>query len=168
MVKLKQKKMNQFKFTRTSALVQLLFVAILILVSGVGLAKTSESISEHFGISGVIFGATVLSLITALPEISGGLVFVKHKEYTPIISDIFGGNSFLPVLFLFANVIAGRSILTDAKGNDIYLTSLSIVLTLIFMAGMIVKVPKRVFGMGIDSWIMLFVYLLGILGLVFV
>lgn len=161
-------KMNKYKFTRKSALVQLIVVGIVILFFGVGLAKSSEGISEYFGISGVVFGATVLSLVTALPEISGGLIFVKHKEYTPIINDIFGGNSFLPVLFLLANVFAGRSILTDAQGTDIYMTGLSIILTLIFLAGMIIKVPKRTWGLGVDSWIMLIIYTLGIIGLVFI
>ncbi|QCX52573.1 hypothetical protein [Elizabethkingia sp. JS20170427COW] len=132
---------------------------------GVILANTSEGISQHFGIDGVIFGATILSLVTSLPEISGGLAFVKAKKHTPIISDIFGGNSFLPTLFLLANILAGRSIMVDAHKTDIYLVGLSIILTLLFIVGMLMQSPKRFRKLGLESWAMLIVYFLAIIGL---
>lgn len=156
------------KLTKKSALIQLIVIAVVILFFGVLLADTSEGIASHFNISGVVFGATILSLITATPEISGGLAFVKHKRYPPLISDIFGGNSFLPVLFFVANILAGRSILTDAHKTDIYLTSLSILLTVVFLLGMIIQSTKRKWGMGIDSWVALLIYIGGIIGLLLI
>lgn len=166
--KVEDTKIYNKPFTRKSALIELFVIAIIILFFGVTLAQTSENIADHFGISGVIFGATVLAFVTSLPEISGGLAFVKHKKYIPIIGDILGGNSFLPVLFFLANLLAGRSILTDAHKTDIYLTSLSIVMALIFVAGMVIKSNKRQFGLGIDSWIMLLSYIAGMIGLMFI
>lgn len=156
------------KLSKKSALIQLFVIGIIILFFGVLLANTSEDIANHYNISGVIFGATILSLVTATPEISGGLAFVKHRRYPPLISDIFGGNSFLPTLFFVANILAGRSILTDAKNTDLYLTSLSIVLTAVFLLGMIIQSPKRKWGMGIDSWVALVIYVGGIVGLLLI
>jgi cation:H+ antiporter len=156
------------KLTKKKAIMLLFVIAVIILFFGVLLAETSENIANHFNISGVIFGATILSLVTATPEISGGLAFVKHKRYPPLISDIFGGNSFLPILFFVANILAGRSILTDAHKTDIYLTSLSIVLTVVFLLGMIIQSPKRKWGMGIDSWVALIIYIGGIVGLLLI
>ncbi len=161
-------KVYNLEMGKTKAVFQLVFIAVVILIFGVVLADTSETIAAKFQISGVIFGATVLALVTSLPEISGGLAFVKSKEYEPIISDIFGGNAFLPVLFLIANVLAGHSILTEAKHTDIYLTGLSLVLVLVFLVGMIIKSPKKHFGLGIDSWAVLVLYILGIGGLMLV
>lgn len=166
--KIGDKQVHYKKLTRKSAILQLLLISAVILFFGVILTRSSDAIAGHFHISGVIFGATILSLVTSLPEISGGLAFVKNKKFTPIISDIFGGNSFLPVLFLLANLLAGRSILTDAHKTDIYLTSLSIVLTLIFVTGMIIKSPRRKWGLGVDSWIALLVYIAGIAGLLMI
>ena len=46
------------------------------------------------------------------------------------ISDIFGGNAFLPVLFLVATVLSGTAVLPQANSSDIYLTALAALLTL--------------------------------------
>ncbi|WP_035455103.1 sodium:calcium antiporter [Algoriphagus terrigena] len=150
------------------AILSLIGIGLLILVFGVLLTKASENIAAHFEIDGVVFGATILALVTSLPEISGGLAFVRERRYVPIISDIFGGNAFLPVLFLLANLISHESVLTEAHKSDIYLAALSIAMTLVFIIGMVIKSPRRFWGMGLDSWTALVIYILGIAGLVLV
>ena len=103
------------KTTRKKAIFSIITIAIVILFFGFILAETSEHIAHSMNISGVVFGATILSLITALPELSGGIAFIKSKSYNVLISDIFGGNSFLPLLFLLANILNKGSILPEAK-----------------------------------------------------
>ncbi len=160
--------MKKLKLSPKTSIGVLLVLAAAILVFGYLLALTSEQIAEHYHISGIVFGATVLSLITALPEISGGLEFVRTKNYNILISDIFGGNSFLPLLFLIASIINEGSLLPQAGKSDLFLTSLSIILTMVFTLGMIIKSPRRFWGMGIDSWVALVIYALSIFGLVYI
>jgi cation:H+ antiporter len=155
-------------WTKTKALIYLIFIAIGILVLGFVLADSSDHIANHFEVSGVIFGATVLALVTSLPEISGGLAFVKNRNYPPVISDIFGGNSFLPLLFLIASILSEHSILPSANHSDIFLTALSLVMTLVYVIGMVIKPERRYAGLGIDSWTALMVYVLGICALLWV
>jgi cation:H+ antiporter len=81
------------------------------------------------------------------------------------VSDIFGGNAFLPVLFLMASMIGGDAILPNLKPSDIYLTVLGIILTGIYMAGMVIHSKKQIFRMGIDSFIVIILYLIGLWGL---
>lgn len=166
--KTKEKRSAQESESGRKALLSLVGVAGLILVFGVILTKTSENIAAHFEIDGVVFGATVLALVTSLPEISGGLAFVRERRYVPVISDIFGGNAFLPVLFLLANLISHESVLTEAHKSDIYLAALSIAMTLVFIIGMVIKSPKRFCSLGLDSWVAIVIYVLGIAGLVLV
>lgn len=156
------------KYSKYTALIYLLLLAVSILVFGYILAETSEIIAAHYHVSGIIFGATILAVITALPEISGGLEFVRTKNYNILISDIFGGNSFLPILFLIASIINDGSLLPMAGKGDLFLTSLSSILTMIFTLGMVIKAPKRFWGMGLDSWVALLIYMLSIYGLQFV
>lgn len=156
------------KYSKKTALFWLVFISIIILVFGVLLEETSDTIATHFNINGVIFGATVLALVTSLPEISGGLAFVKKKTYQPIISDIFGGNAFLPVLFLVATLITNKAILPKAHNIDIYLALIAIIITAIYLVGMILKLPTRKKGLGVDSWVVLTIYILSIAGMIYV
>ncbi|HWL00177.1 MAG TPA: hypothetical protein VNQ55_09530 [Parapedobacter sp.] len=152
-------------FTRTSALIWLIVVSTIVLVFGVLLEATSSAIASHYQINGVIFGATVLALVTSLPEISGGLAFVRNKSYQPIISDIFGGNVFLPVLFIPATLITNDAVLPSAANVNIYLTGVGMLITLIFLSGMLIKSNKRYGGIGADSWIALSAYVIAMIGL---
>ncbi|WP_157962269.1 sodium:calcium antiporter [Winogradskyella aurantiaca] len=151
--------------TRKSSILWLISISAVVLVFGVLLEITSDTIANHYNINGIIFGATVLALVTSLPEVSGGLEFVKEKTYQPIISDIFGGNAFLPVLFLLATLITNDSILPKAHSIDIYLTTIAILITLIYMMGMLLKLPNRRKGIGIDSWLVMAIYVLSIIGM---
>ena len=85
--------------------------------------------------SGVLFGATVLAAATSLPELSTGLASMKLQDYQLAVSDIFGGNAFLPVLFLLASLLSGEAVLPHAQKTDIYLTGLGMFLTLICCRG---------------------------------
>jgi cation:H+ antiporter len=127
---------------------------------------TGEQLSIRWGMSGVLFGGTILALCTALPEISTGIASAKLRDYNMAVSDIFGGNAFLPVLFLMASLISGDAILPNLKPSDIYLTILGVMLTGIYMMGMVLHSKKQIFRMGIDSFIVLLVYLIGLLGLI--
>lgn len=139
--------------------------ALVTLVAGVALERSGSAMAEQTGLSGILFGATVLALATSLPEISTGLAAVKMGDYKLAVSDIFGGNAFLPVLFLLATVISGKSVLPAAQSTDIYLTALGILLTLVYLLGLAFRPSRKVLGMGIDSLLVLILYGVGTAGL---
>ncbi len=142
--------------------------ALVTLAAGVALERLSESISTRVGVSGVLFGATVLAAATALPEVSTGLQSVKLGDYQLAFSDIFGGNAFLPVLFLPATIISGSAVLPQAHDTDVYLTALAILLTVIYLWGLLFR-PQRQWGrLGPDSIVVVALYALGIVGLIVV
>jgi cation:H+ antiporter len=141
------------------------FCSVVTLAAGVGLEVIGEGIARQTGMTGVLFGATFLAAATALPEISTGLASMKLHDYEMAMSDIFGGNAFLPVLFLVATILSGKSVLSQAQRTDIYLTGLAILLTVIYIFGLIFRPRKQILRMGVDSFIVLLVYSLGLLGL---
>jgi cation:H+ antiporter len=136
------------------------------LLGGVVLERSGEVLAGRAGMSGVVFGATFLAAATALPEVSTGLSSLRLGDYQLAVSDIFGGNAFLPVLFLPAGVIAGRAVLPQAQATDIYLTGLGALLTAVYIVGLIFRPRRQLWVMGADSWAVVVLYVLGIAGLV--
>jgi cation:H+ antiporter len=139
--------------------------AMLTLVCGVVLEISGEAIARDMGMTGVLFGATILAAATALPEVSTGLAAVKLGDYRMAVSDVLGGNAFLPVLFLLGSILSGRAVLPLAQKTDIYLSALGILLTAVYMTGLICRPIRKIARMGIDSFAVLVLYLMGILGL---
>jgi Ca2+/Na+ antiporter len=138
--------------------------SVVTLVAGLVLEQSGERIATGLGISGVVFGATILAASTALPEISTGIASVRMGDYQLAVSDIFGGNAFLMTLFLLAGLIAGRAVLPETTAVDIYLTGLGILLTVVYAWGLVVRPVRRIGPIGIDSAIALALYVIGMIG----
>ena len=71
----------------------------------------------------------------------------------------------MPVLFLLANLLSGQAVLPEAKNTDIYLAGLGILLTVIYIYGLIFRPRRQILHMGIDSFLVIIVYAVGIVGL---
>jgi cation:H+ antiporter len=137
------------------------------LVSGVLLEQSGNALADDFGINGAIFGATVLAAITALPEISTGLAAVRMGQVGLAMGDIFGGNAIQVTLFLVADLLAGQAVLTTASVESIWLACLGIVVTAIYLNGLITRPERKVLGLGSDSLAVAVAYALGVVGLLF-
>ncbi len=153
------------KWSTTRVTFVFIIASLVTLLAGVVLEESGNAIAKDVGLSGVLFGATVLAATTSLPELSTGLASVKIGDYTLAFSDIFGGNAFLPTLFLLATVLSGQSALPQAKNSDIYLASLGILLTAVYIYGLIFRPRKQILNMGIDSFVVLILYIVGMVGL---
>lgn len=140
--------------------------AAVTLVGGVLLAHSGEALANRLGISGVVFGATVLAAATALPEISTGLAAMRLDDVQMAVADIFGGNAFLPVLFLVADAVSGDAVLPQAGRYDLYLAALGALLTTVYIVGFVFR-PRRQLGwFGPDSVAVIVLYAVGLVGLV--
>lgn len=136
--------------------------------AGVLLEVSGERAASTLGMSGMVFGATVLAAATSLPEISTGLESIRLKDYRMAVSDIFGGNAFLMMLLLLATLLSGKAVLPAASPADLYLTALAIVLTTIYLGGLVAPSRFQCLRMGLDSLLVVALYLLGVVGLFFV
>ena len=151
----------------STARVALLFGAACAVTLGAGvmLEISGNDLASRAHVNGVIFGATVLAVATALPEISSGIAAVRLGDHQLAVGDIFGGNAFQVCLFLLADLIALKPVLPQAGNLNAWLAVLGIALTVIYMIGVIVRAehPRR---LGPDSILAIVVFAIGILGLI--
>jgi cation:H+ antiporter len=153
---------------RSTGLVLGIFAAagVATLVAGVGLEVSGNALANQFHINGAVFGGTVLAAATALPELSTGLAAVHIEDFELAVSDIFGGNAFLPVLFFPATLLAGVSVLGKAHKTDAFLAVVGILLTAVYVAGLVVRPKRQFLRLGPDSLVVLILYAVGIAGMV--
>jgi cation:H+ antiporter len=139
--------------------------AVTTLAGGIALERAGSGIAGHLHMTGVLFGATILAAATALPELSTGLTSVRLGDFQLAVSDIFGGNAFLPVLFLLAVVLSGQAVLPAAHRTDLYLTGLGALLTAVYIWGLVTRPKRRILRMGVDSLSVIALYAIGLVGL---
>lgn len=121
------------------------------LFAGALAEESGSAAAAHVGLSGALFGATVLAAATALPELSTGITATRNGDYKLAFGDIFGGNAFLPVLFLLATVVSGKAVLPNAHPADLYLTGLGGLLTVVYMLGLLFRPAKEYARLGIEQ-----------------
>ena len=151
---------NRFKGTSTKVVLGVFGLASLVtLFAGVMLDQTGNELADDFGMNGVVFGATILAAVTALPEISSGIAAVRLGQVGLAMSDIYGGNAMQLTFFLLADLLAGSPVLPTASAQSLWLGATGALVTAIFAYGLLVRNEKKVIGLGRDSLLVLATYI---------
>ena len=158
-----------FYAQKSTGYVLLIFVvgAVATLIAGVLLEQSGTAIASRIGMSSGIFAATIMALISSLPEISSGLESIFIGDNQLAFSDIFGGNVFMPALFIVADLITQKPVLSYAGKTDILFAVVGIALTAVYIFAFFKKMLNRYFRLGFDSILVILVYAAGIVALVF-
>ncbi len=157
---------NRFERSGTrKVVVAFLLASGVTLVAGVVLEQSGNALANDWGINGVIFGATILAAVTALPEISTGIRAVRLGEVGLAMGDIFGGNQVQMTLFLMADLLAGKPVLQTVSASSSWLGGIGVVVTAVFAGGLVMRPPRKLVGVGPDSWLVVIFYLIGLAGL---
>jgi cation:H+ antiporter len=127
------------------------------------LEQTGNQLADDMGINGVVFGATILAAVTALPEISSGIAAVRLGQVGLAMSDIYGGNAMQLTFFLLADLLAGNPVLPTASAESLWLGAAGGVVTAMFAYGLLVRHDTKVAGLGRDSILVLCTYVAAVL-----
>ena len=130
-----------------------------ILVAGFTLAETGDSIATKTGVGASLVGLVLLGFATSLAEVSTVYAAVKLKRYSMAMGDIFGTNMFNVVLIFLADALfSGPPVLNAAGTFEAVATLLAILLTSIYMVGLLERRNQTFFRMGYGSLGVLVVY----------
>jgi len=123
------------------------------------LVTSAEAIAVQSGLGASFIGVTVLAAATSMPEISTTFAAVRLGAYTMAISNIFGSNLIMLALLLPADMLYREGTLLAAAGRPELLALIfGLMVTAIYVAGMLVRRKPKVLGMGLDSALVLAVY----------
>jgi cation:H+ antiporter len=151
---------HKFFIGKSNFHVIILFIiaAIITLISGFFLERTGNIIAIHFGIGSGIFAGTVIAFVTSLPEISTGLESIKIGDNQLAISDIMGGNAFMLTVFLLADLVAKKPVLTFASHADLVMGISAVVMMGIYAISFLTRPKKKYFRLGPDSILEIIIY----------
>ena len=137
--------------------------AVAVLVAGFFLAKTAEAIAAQTGLGTSFVGVVLLAVATSLPEVSTVLAAVRLKRYEMAVSDVLGTNLFnVTIIFAVDVLYDGPPVLAEVGSFAGFGALLAIVLTALYLAGMIERRDRTFMRMGLDSLAALVVYGAGI------
>jgi len=130
-----------------------------ILVSGAMTVAMSERIAEQTGLGTGLVGVTLLAAVTSLPELSTTIAAVRIGSYTMAISNIFGSNLLMLALVWPADIlyVKGPILAEFEPVLDLALVS-GLLVTMIYVTGLIVRNRRTVLGFGYDSLAVLAVF----------
>jgi cation:H+ antiporter len=135
-----------------------------VLVGGFFLTKSGEVLAAQTGLGTNFFGAVGLAAATSLPEVSTVTAAVRLGRYEMALSDIFGTNLFNVVILFVADLLyAGGPVLAEVGAFAGVGALLAIVLSALYLAGMLERRDRTVLRMGVDSIAAIGVYLGGLL-----
>ena len=138
-------------------------VAAAIFAAGWLLASTAETLAEGTGLGQSFFGAVFVAVATSLPEVSTVIAAMRLKRYVMAVSDILGTNLFDIALILLVDLAyVGPAVLGEMDRFSILAGVLGILVTAIYMVGLIERRDPAVAGVGFDSLAVAVVYLGGI------
>ncbi len=137
--------------------------AAVILVAGFLLARTGEALAERTGLGTSFFGVIVLAFATSTPEISTVLEAVRLRRYTMAISDVFGTNLFnVNIVFVVDLLHRDGPVLVEAGPFAATAALLALLLTAIYVIGMLERRDRAVLRMGYDTIAVVITYIAGV------
>jgi cation:H+ antiporter len=126
--------------------------ALLILAAGFLLSSSADAIATKTGFSAGIVGFVLVGLATSLPELSSIVGALRLRRYQMAIGDIFGTNIFnILLIFVADTVYNGEPVLSQAGRFEVIGAILAVLMTGIFIIGLLERKDRTLLRMGYDS-----------------
>ncbi len=157
------------RFERTSNRRLYLFAAFagaLLFVAGWVLANAGDALAEQTALGASFIGVALVASSTSLPELSTTLAAVRRGNHEMAVSNILGTNCLEVALFFPSDLFYRKGpILAAIDRSAMFAGTLAMVVTCVFVIGLLERRNRTVLGMGIDSLIVIIVYIVGLAGL---
>lgn len=128
-------------------------------VAGYVVARTGTNIAAETGLTATVVGAFLTAVVTSLPELVTSVAAVRRGALTLAVGGIIGGNAFDTIFLAFSDVAyRDGSIYHAIDGRQIFLISLTIMLTGLLLLGLIRREKRGIANIGFESFLILVLY----------
>lgn len=144
-------------------------MVLLIFGGGWLLAQTGDALAQQTNLGASFVGAALVAAATSLPELSTALTAARQGNHEMAVSNILGTNCLEVGLFFVADLFyRNGSVLGEMNRSAFVAATLGLLVTAIFLLGLLERGNRTVLGMGIDSLAVLITYIIGLGALYYV
>lgn len=153
--------------TRTLVALYIGLVGV-ILVAAYNLGLSSERIAARYNLSATFAGATLLGIVTSLPEITNGVSCARRREFDLAAGNIFGANAFVIVVLAICDFAWLRGSLFAHIGrldaiSGIVMAGIGIVMQTVVLFTLAARTTARIWRIGMASVVLAALYALSLL-----
>ncbi len=144
------------------------FYALFVGAAGWSLAQLAVPLGDKTGLSQGFVGGVFTAVTTSIPELVVAISAVRMGALSLAVGDIIGGNAF-DTLFIAASDLAYQSgsIYTAVSATEIFWLSNSLLMAGVLLLGLIYRERYGPVNMGLESLIILLLYVAGLVILAF-
>lgn len=150
----------------TSAILQFIFFAAVIVAAGSLLSRQADAIAEATGLGRLLIGSILLAAATSLPEVSVDIASIRQGTPNLAVGDLLG-SGLMNLLILAALDMTRYSpgtMLSKTAASHALNATVSVALTAIAAAALLVErrlAGGNFLGLGPGAWLILFTYAYG-------
>jgi cation:H+ antiporter len=136
--------------------------AVLIVAAGISITYACDEIAKITGLGSTFVGSLFLALATSLPEIVVSVSAIKLGAISMAGGNILGSNFFNVSILGFSDFFyhsGSNSLYTDASHVNLLTSTVFIIVTSIIVAGMVYRSEKRFLRFGLDSIVVIILYI---------
>ncbi len=142
--------------------INLIVSAILIVLAAMWLTHSADTIAEKTGLGRTFVGSILLAIVTSLPEMVVTISALKLGSFDLAVGNIFGSNMTNTFILVICDMVQpGAAILNAVAPTHIFTAILSVILVGVVVTGIYTRNKKTIFGLGWDSVIMIFFFIMG-------
>lgn len=133
-----------------------------IVMAASALGSAVHRLSDHYSLSATFAGATMLGIVTSLPEITNALACARQKEYDLAVGNVLGANAFVLVVLAGASLLVGNRIFTGAPFEDavsvMVMAGVAVIMQVIALGALAVESKHHLKRLSIASLILAALY----------
>ncbi|RXI97797.1 sodium:calcium antiporter [Anaerobacillus alkaliphilus] len=139
-----------------------ILAATITVIAAVKLSTYADVLSERTSLGGLLIGTIFLAGATSLPEVTTSLTAIGINNPDLAVGNVLGSNLFnLLIIASFDLYFRKKQIFKGASESNVYTVYLGMLLTFLVFVALTLKLPYTILGIGLDSLILLAVYVGG-------
>ena len=151
----------------TQLWLEFILMAIFIIISGSYLSSFGDIIADKSGLGQAFIGGILIAMATSLPELVTSISSALVGAPDIAVGNAFGSNTFNLVILAFADLIQGKGpLLLQVNYSHLLSGLVGVLLSSLVVFSLILShfmnFNLSVFGVGIDSIILLLTYLISV------